>query len=338
MELRFAVNGPLQVGTSADVVRRALRVADSHSSGSGVALGSARRGASLNAWSAAAHTRGDQGRRAALAACAAIRPSPSIYFEASGWSSAARHARRNTAGNGRVDGVAASDRDRRYFAIPAQGRWALARIAVNANLPPRLTCVQYGEGTISSRNQRATVVFTGCSNVIREHMVEWTLDHGAIVDQTDQEFKTILRDMLGAGLVESIDSEYPDDREVANPTYTFADAFSDVLPAMMTEVFSKRDRAGNLIFAVPSYDVTSYDYLLKLSKRQGPLTTAINIINFATFGGTPCFSPACSDVRSISIGTCWTGTTPGSRIEVPGWATPRSSATRRRPVPRTGCV
>jgi len=63
----------------------------------------------------------------------------------------------------------------------------------------------------------------------------------------------------------------------------------------MPEVFSRKDKDGKLYFEVPGYDVTSYDYLLKLSRRQAPLTTALNITNFATFGGAPCAS--CVDFR-----------------------------------------
>jgi hypothetical protein len=59
---------------------------------------------------------------------------------------------------------------------------------------------------------------------------------------------------------------------VPNLTYTFADALSELLPRMMPEVFTRRDASGALLFAAPGHDVTSYDYLRKLSKRQAPLT------------------------------------------------------------------
>ena len=65
----------------------------------------------------------------------------------------------------------------------------------------------------------------------------------------------------------------------------------------MPEIFSRKNADGTLAFAVPGHDVTSYDYLLKLSRRQAPLTPAINMTNFATFAAIPCHSPACSDVR-----------------------------------------
>ena len=132
--------------------------------------------------------------------------------------------------------------------------------------------------------------------ILREHMVKRTPNHEAITDQIDQEIKTVLRDQLGAELVETITPDYPDDPDVPNLRYTFADALSELLPRLMPEIFSRRNSDGELVFAVPGYDVTSYDYLLKLSKRQAPLTTAINITNFATFGGTPCHSSSCSDV------------------------------------------
>ena len=40
-------------------------------------------------------------------------------------------------------------------------------------------------------------------------------------DQVDREMKTVLRDRLGAELVESIDPGYPDDPDVPNMRFTF---------------------------------------------------------------------------------------------------------------------
>ena len=77
---------------------------------------------------------------------------------------------------------------------------------------------------------------------------------------------------------------YPDDPDVPNVKYTFADALSELLPRLMPEIFTRRDDKGELLFAVPGYDVTSYDYLRKLSGREAPLTDKITIINFATYG------------------------------------------------------
>ena len=132
--------------------------------------------------------------------------------------------------------------------------------------------------------------------ILREHMVKRTRNHEAIADQLDHEIKAVLRDRLGAELVETITPDYPDDPDVPNLRYTFADALSEILPRLMPEIFSRRDAKGQLVFAVPGYDVTSYDYLLKLSRREAPLTSAINITNFETFGATPCGTSLCADL------------------------------------------
>jgi amidase len=132
--------------------------------------------------------------------------------------------------------------------------------------------------------------------IVREHMVKRTRNHEAISDQMDKEIKAVLRDKLGAELVESTAAGYPDDPSVPNMRYSFSDALSEILPRLMPEIFSRRNEKGELIFAVPGHDVTSYDYLLKLSRLQAPLTSAVNITNFANFGATPCHSALCADL------------------------------------------
>lgn len=131
--------------------------------------------------------------------------------------------------------------------------------------------------------------------ILREHMIKRTPNDEAISDQMDREIKTVLRDRLGAELVESIAPGYPDDPDVPNMRYSFSDALSEILPWLMPEIFSRRDNKGQLAFAVPGYDVTSYDYLLKLSKRQAPLTSAVNITNFESFGARPIPCALCAD-------------------------------------------
>jgi amidase len=137
--------------------------------------------------------------------------------------------------------------------------------------------------------------------ILREYMAKPTQNHETISDQLDREIKTVLRDRLGAELVETITPAYPDDPGVANLTYTFADALSELLPRMMPEIFTRRDDSGALLFAVPGHDVTSYDYLRKLSKRKAPLTDRINLLNVVGYGAAPCYPRAvepwrCSDV------------------------------------------
>jgi Asp-tRNA(Asn)/Glu-tRNA(Gln) amidotransferase A subunit family amidase len=132
--------------------------------------------------------------------------------------------------------------------------------------------------------------------ILREHMLKRTPNHAAISDQVDREIKTVLRDKLGAELLETVTPGYPDDPDVPNLKYTFTDALSELLPRLMPEIFKRRDDKGQLLFAVPGYDVTSYDYLQKLSRHQAPLTDKISILNFATYAGEPCYIARCNDV------------------------------------------
>ena len=53
--------------------------------------------------------------------------------------------------------------------------------------------------------------------ILREHMVKRTANHVAISDQTDREFKAILRDKLGAELLETVTPDHPDDPGGAEP-------------------------------------------------------------------------------------------------------------------------
>jgi Asp-tRNA(Asn)/Glu-tRNA(Gln) amidotransferase A subunit family amidase len=132
--------------------------------------------------------------------------------------------------------------------------------------------------------------------ILREHMVKTTRNHEAISDQIDQEIKTVLRDRLGAELVETTALSYPDDPDIANIKFGFNDALAELLPKFMPEVFTRKNKKGELYFAVPGYDVTSYDYLLKLSRHEAPLTSAIDITNFGTFATAPCSTSGCADL------------------------------------------
>jgi amidase len=120
--------------------------------------------------------------------------------------------------------------------------------------------------------------------IVREFMVKPSQNDVAVSDQINQEVKKVLRDQLGAELVESFDPLYGDDRDVPNMKYTFQDAFAEIVPRLMPEVFS-RTSAGKPIFAVPGYDVTAYDYLLKLSRREAPLSDNLNLRTIT--GGFP---------------------------------------------------
>ena len=113
--------------------------------------------------------------------------------------------------------------------------------------------------------------------VVREFMVKHSKNDEAISDQLDREIKTVLRDKLGAELVETVDPLYPDDPSVANLKYTFADAFAEILPHTMPEYFFQTTASGELEFSVPGWDVRTKDYLLALALGKAPLSTALNL-------------------------------------------------------------
>jgi Asp-tRNA(Asn)/Glu-tRNA(Gln) amidotransferase A subunit family amidase len=112
--------------------------------------------------------------------------------------------------------------------------------------------------------------------VVREFMIKPNPNNVAISDLIDAEIKNVLRDKLGATLIESMDPLYPDDPTIPNMTYTFQDGFSEIVGLNAPEYFFQT--AGTALeFAVPGYDVTSKDYLVKLALRQAPLSDNLNL-------------------------------------------------------------
>jgi Asp-tRNA(Asn)/Glu-tRNA(Gln) amidotransferase A subunit family amidase len=118
----------------------------------------------------------------------------------------------------------------------------------------------------------------------REFMVKHTKNDEAISDQLDKEIETVLRDKLGATIVESVDPLYTDDPSVPNLTYTFADAMAEVLPHVVPQYFWRKDSSGQLQYAVPGWDVTSVEYAVALSQHKAPLSSKINLRTIASEG------------------------------------------------------
>jgi hypothetical protein len=108
-------------------------------------------------------------------------------------------------------------------------------------------------------------------------MVKHTKNDEAISDQIDREIKTVLRDTLGAELVESVDPLYPDDPAIPNMKYTFADAFREILAHNVPEYFWQTTATGELEFAVPGWDVRTVDYAIALARNQAPLSDKLNL-------------------------------------------------------------
>ena len=113
--------------------------------------------------------------------------------------------------------------------------------------------------------------------VVREFMVKHIKNDVAISDQIDKEIKTVLRDKLGAELVESVDPMYADDPAVPNMKYTFQDAFAEILPHTVPEYFFQKTPSGELEFAVPGWDVTTVDYVVALAMHKAPLSPKLTL-------------------------------------------------------------
>ena len=113
--------------------------------------------------------------------------------------------------------------------------------------------------------------------VVREYMVKHTANDAAMSDLVNNEILNILRDKLGAELVESSDPDYPDDPAIPNMDYNFNSAIAEVLPVHMPEYFQEKDNNGEYKFAVPGYAVTWHDYLVKAAEGKAPLSDALNL-------------------------------------------------------------
>jgi len=126
--------------------------------------------------------------------------------------------------------------------------------------------------------------------IVREHMVKHVQNDAVISDQINEEIKTILRDKLGAELVESFDPMYPDDPTIPNMKYTFQNALAEILPFHMPEYLSKKSPSGALEFVVPGFDVTSRDYMARLAEGMAPLSDKLNLRRVQNFPPTYSFS------------------------------------------------
>ncbi|MEJ0034706.1 MAG: amidase family protein [Gammaproteobacteria bacterium] len=134
--------------------------------------------------------------------------------------------------------------------------------------------------------------------IVREYMVKHTANDAAISDRVNDEIKRVLRDELGAELVESVDPKYPDDPSIPNMDYPFQRALAEILPLHMPEYLLSAGPDGAPKFAVPGFDVRSLDYLVKAAEGEAPLSEELNlrsICRLASRSGT---------VRAVSRCCC----------------------------------
>jgi Asp-tRNA(Asn)/Glu-tRNA(Gln) amidotransferase A subunit family amidase len=113
--------------------------------------------------------------------------------------------------------------------------------------------------------------------IVREYMVKHAVNDAAMSDLVDAEIKTVLRDRLGAELLESFDPMYPDDPSIPNMTYNFQQALAEILPFHMPEHLKKAGSDGALPYAVANQDITKRDYMVKAGEGQAPWSDKLNI-------------------------------------------------------------
>jgi len=125
--------------------------------------------------------------------------------------------------------------------------------------------------------------------IVREYMVKHAANDAAMSDAINDEIKKVLRDQLGATLVESKDPAYPDDPDIVDMTYTFQQALAEILPMHMPEYLAQKSN-DKLTFDVPGYDITKRDYMVKASAGLAPLSDKFNIRTVTSSPGTYSFS------------------------------------------------
>jgi amidase len=113
--------------------------------------------------------------------------------------------------------------------------------------------------------------------IVREYMVKHAANDAAMSDHVDAEMKKVLRDRLGAELLESFDPMYLDDPSIPNMTYNFQQALAEILPFHMPEYLQRPGRGGTLPYAVPNDDVTKRDYMVKVGEGRAPWSDKLNI-------------------------------------------------------------
>jgi Asp-tRNA(Asn)/Glu-tRNA(Gln) amidotransferase A subunit family amidase len=124
--------------------------------------------------------------------------------------------------------------------------------------------------------------------IVREYMVQHAVNDAVVSVAIDAEIKRVLRDELGATLVESYDPKYPDDPDVPNMEYGFQAAIAEIVPIHLPELLQQKT-GEKLKYDVAGFDVTKRDYMVKLAQGQAPLPDALNLRSINDSPGTASF-------------------------------------------------
>ena len=125
--------------------------------------------------------------------------------------------------------------------------------------------------------------------IVREYMVKHSANDVAMSDRVNEEIKRVLRDQLGAEIVESFDPMYPDDPSIPNMKYDFRRAMAEVLPQHMPNYLAK-ETDGKRIFDADGQDVVNRDYLAKAAEGELFLSDKLNLRSINRLGSAASFS------------------------------------------------
>ncbi len=118
--------------------------------------------------------------------------------------------------------------------------------------------------------------------IVREYMVKHAANDAAMSDLVNDEITRVLRDRLGAEILESSDPLYPDDPSIPNMSYTFQQALAEILPFHMPEYLQRKGPDGAPVFDVPGFDVTKREYIVKVAEGLAPLSARVNLRSINT--------------------------------------------------------
>jgi amidase len=125
--------------------------------------------------------------------------------------------------------------------------------------------------------------------IVREYMVKHSANDSAISDRINEEIKTVLRDQLGAEIVESFDPMYPDDPSIANMKYDFRRALAEILPFHMPEYLAA-EVDGKRTFDIPGQELMDRDVLARMAEGELLLSDKLNLRSVNKFSSSAGFS------------------------------------------------
>ena len=102
--------------------------------------------------------------------------------------------------------------------------------------------------------------------IVREYMVKHSANDAAMSDRRERGDQAGAARRSAPSWSSRSIRKYPDDPSIPNMAYTFQQALAEIVPFHMPEDLAEEGRRGALLFAVPGYDVTRRDYMVRPPK------------------------------------------------------------------------